>query len=132
MFQKNILVVDDDPLMLVLIKTMLRTDYRVSTALNGHEAISLFRQEHFDLIITDMVMPTLDGNALAQAIRTETKIPIVLISASQELQLLRKIFASGSLFYLPKPFTRSSLLSVLHLALNNLSSGIDTRNGRAH
>lgn len=123
MSQRHVLVVDDDQHILTLIANMLpRELYRVSSALDGESAVSLLKQDEFDLIITDLIMPFMDGNALARTVRSDPNlrdIPVILITASRERNLLKTIFSSGSVFYLPKPFSSSSLLAIVRLALNN-------------
>ena len=58
----NILIVDDDPEMGRLIKKFLhREDYHVQTALNGSEALPLFQEQAFDLVISDLKMPGMSG-----------------------------------------------------------------------
>lgn len=121
MSSKHILVVDDDENILALIKTILaQKDYQVKTALNGELAVSLLMQERFDAIITDAVMPLMDGNALAKKVKNDPKlkdIPIIMITASKEADMVKKSFSSGCVLFLPKPFTASSLLSLLQLVL---------------
>ena len=121
MSSKRILVVDDDENILALIKTILtQKDYQVKTALNGELVVSLLMQEQFDAIITDAVMPLMDGNALAKKVKNDPKlkdIPIIMITASKEADMVKKSFSSGCVLFLPKPFTASSLLSLLQLVL---------------
>jgi CheY-like chemotaxis protein len=121
MADKHILVVDDDPNILALIKTILsQKNYRVSTALNGEIAVSLLKQDKFHAIITDAVMPLMDGNALAQTVKSDPQLkdlPIIMITASKEANLIKKSFSSGCILFLPKPFTASSLLSLVQLVV---------------
>jgi|SRR5512132_3438336 len=121
MADKHILVVDDDPNILALIKTILsQKNYRVSTALNGEIAVSLLKQDKFNAIITDAVMPLMDGNALAQTVKSDPQLkdlPIIMITASKEASLIKKSFSSGCILFLPKPFTASSLLSLVQLVV---------------
>jgi CheY-like chemotaxis protein len=121
MADKHILVVDDDPNILALIKTILsQKNYRVSTALNGEIAVSLLKQDKFHAIITDAVMPLMDGNALAQTVKSDPQLkdlPIIMITASKEANLIKKSFSSGCVLFLPKPFTASSLLSLVQLVV---------------
>ena len=118
---KHILVVDDDPGILTLIKTILsQRDYRVSTALNGEQAMALLRQEKFNAIITDAMMPHMDGNALAQTVKDDPQLkdlPIIMVTASKEVDIVKKSFSAGCVLFLPKPFTASSLLSLIQLVL---------------
>jgi CheY-like chemotaxis protein len=121
MADKHILVVDDDPNILALIKTILsQKNYRVSTASNGEIAVSLLKQDKFHAIITDAVMPLMDGNALAQTVKSDPQLkdlPIIMITASKEANLIKKSFSSGCVLFLPKPFTASSLLSLVQLVV---------------
>ncbi len=79
----NILIVDDDHEMCQLIKKFLhREDYRVQTALNGSEALLLFQEQVFDLVICDLKMPGMSGIELirkARAVAPDT--PFILITA---------------------------------------------------
>ena len=121
MSSRHILVVDDDENILALVKTILaQKNYTVVTAQDGEEAISLLKRERFDAIITDAVMPLMDGNALARKVKDEPTlkdIPIIMITASKEADLIKKSFTSGCVLFLPKPFTASSLLSLLQLVV---------------
>ena len=126
MAQEHILVVDDDQNILVLVKTILsQKDYRVSTALNGEEALELMKKEKFQAIIVDALMPLMDGNVLARKIKENPKtqdLPIIMITASKDVDMVKKSFSSGCVLFLPKPFTASSLLSLMQLVLNKKTS----------
>jgi len=121
MAQKHILVVDDDQNILTLVKTILtQKDYKVSTALNGALAVALLKQEKFDAIITDALMPQMDGNTLAQTVKSDPSfkdIPIIMVTASKEVDIIKKSFTAGCVLFLPKPFTAASLVSLLQLVL---------------
>ena len=68
--QRRILVVDDEPLVCDAVKMMLDFDgHLVKTAGNGKEALAIFEQEPFDLVITDFEMPAMKGDELAAAIK---------------------------------------------------------------
>jgi phosphoserine phosphatase RsbU/P len=121
MSSRHILIVDDDENILALIKTILtQKNYTVSTALDGEQAIPLLKQERFDAIITDAMMPLMDGNALARRVKEDPAlkdIPIIMITASKEAEMVKKSFTSGCVLFLPKPFTASSLLSLIQLVI---------------
>ncbi|HVN77725.1 MAG TPA: response regulator [Terriglobia bacterium] len=118
---KHILVVDDDPNILTLIRTILsQKDYRVTTALSGEQAMNSLTQEKFDAIITDALMPHMDGTTLAKTVKNDPHLrdlPIIMVTASKEVDIVKKSFASGCVLFLPKPFTASSLLSLIQLVL---------------
>lgn len=121
MSSRHILIVDDDENILALIRTILtQKNYTVSTALDGEQAISLLQRERFDAIITDAMMPLMDGNALARKVKDDPAlkdIPIIMITASKEAEMVKKSFTSGCVLFLPKPFTASSLLSLIQLVI---------------
>src|SRR3712207_3290142 len=82
---KRVLVVDDDPGVLGLVAEMLRGDgYEVETAQNGVEALAKLREHEPDVVVTDLVMPVMDGLALIKACRATrhlADVPIVVLSA---------------------------------------------------
>jgi CheY-like chemotaxis protein len=121
MSSRHILIVDDDENILALVRTILtQKNYTVSTALNGEQAMSLLQRERFDAIITDAMMPLMDGNALARKVKDDPAlkdIPIIMITASKEAEMVKKSFTSGCVLFLPKPFTASSLLSLIQLVI---------------
>lgn len=85
MTERTILIVDDDAILLESIADLfLLSDFRVLTASNGAEALALLEEEVPDCIVSDVMMPEMDGYALLEAIRahdTWADIPVVLITA---------------------------------------------------
>ncbi len=125
MDHKHILVVDDDPHILALIRTILaQRNYRVTTAGDGQQALDSLSGPHFDAMITDALMPGLDGPALTEKIKADPNLkdlPVIMITASSQPGMVQKSFASGCILFLPKPFTAASLISILQLALRQVS-----------
>lgn len=121
MDRKHVLVVDDDPHILALIRTILmQGNYRVTTAGDGQQALDSLRRSHFDAIITDALMPGLDGPTLTGKIKADPDLkdlPVIMITASSQPDMVQKSFSSGCILFLPKPFTAASLISILQLAL---------------
>ena len=118
----KILVVDDDDAILRLIQTALRrSGYQVVVARDGNEAIRCLKDEAFDLVLTDVVMPEKEGIELMTELkRTAPHQKIVAMSgggdfgAGSYLHYARKLGASATL---SKPFSIELLLSVLRDAL---------------
>lgn len=81
---KRILLADDVPEVRQAIKLMLGVDHHeVAEASNGQEALELFQQSRFDLVITDYVMPVMKGDELAQRIKNlEPSQPVLMITGS--------------------------------------------------
>lgn len=116
-----LLVVEDIPNVLELLEVTLRfKGYPVVTARNGQEAIEVILREHPALVITDILMPKMDGYALVQRIRTDPKmrhIPVVFLSATY-ITPEDKAFALslGAVRFLEKPVdTEEFLLTIAEI-----------------
>ena len=116
-----LLVVEDIPNVLELLEVTLRfKGYPVVTARNGAEAIDVINREHPALVITDILMPKMDGYALVQKIRTDPKlrhIPVVFLSATY-ITPEDKAFALslGAVRFLEKPVdTEEFLLTIAEI-----------------
>jgi len=115
----KILVVDDEPGVRSLLKTMLsRKGYAAETVDSGDEALRRLRNEHFDLVITDLRMPGLPGEELvAQAKKDFPSLPVVVISAYGGTQSVVEVVKRGAEDYLAKPFKQEDLELVVFKAL---------------
>src|SRR5712691_8005234 len=112
----HILVVDDDPLMLALVAEILLDEgYRVTTAANGAEALERVTEAVPAVILTDLMMPVMDGPALVRACRAEPTtagLPIVILSAAPSA--LQDGAALLSVQHaIPKPFDTDSLVGIV-------------------
>lgn len=101
----NILVAEDDAELNVLFCTVLRKNgYNPLPALDGEEALRLMEQSYIDLIISDIMMPRMDGFALTEAVRQANKLtPVLLITAKESFGDKQKGFLSGADDYMVKP-----------------------------
>ena len=118
----RILVVDDHPLNRNLLKTILGyARHEVIEAGDGAEALDLVRSQPFDLIISDILMPTMDGVAFVQALRADPRFdPIIVIfyTATYRLHEARRIAEScGVLKVLAKPSEPEIILETVHACL---------------
>jgi len=109
--EANILVVEDDPRVIVFIVDQLEfLGYRVTTARNGMEALDIVQKGNPDLIVLDVMMPAMDGYELCHLLksRSETShIPILLLTAKGQLRDKIKGFDMGADEYLPKPYSKT-------------------------
>ena len=110
-----LLVVEDVPHILQLLEVTLRfKGYPVTTARNGQEALEKIAQEHPALVITDILMPKLDGFALVHRLRTDPKtnrIPIIFLSATYVTPEDKQFALSlGAVRFLEKPVDTEELL----------------------
>jgi two-component system, cell cycle sensor histidine kinase and response regulator CckA len=115
--QELILVVDDELAIGELIKTTLETyNYRVVSASNGKDAISIYaeRRDAIAAVLVDMMMPVMDGITTVTALHQLTPdLPIIAISGLNSIDAVAKSKRFGCQYFLAKPFTNSELLEVL-------------------
>ena len=114
----KILVVDDAVITRSLLKNLLiSAGYEVGSATNGMEALELLGKEHFDMVITDLEMPIMDGYELTRKIRENERIrtlPIIILSSHDTQDEIKKGFAVGADEYLQKGnFTQQTLIKVI-------------------
>jgi adenylate cyclase len=104
----RVLVVDDDPVnRALLLHSLEREGYRHATAENGRQALELLRAEPFDVVLLDVVMPELDGYDVLATIEADPglrRIPVIMISALEDLESVTRCIEMGADDYLPKPF----------------------------
>ena len=111
---KILLAEDEDSLRKLIAKSLINAGYTVVEAPDGKLALELFSNEHFDIVITDVMMPHMDGNELSKKIREiNTDIPILMLTALESFEDKEKGFSSGTDNYLVKPIAMKELL--LHI-----------------
>ncbi|MFL6617780.1 MAG: ATP-binding protein [Povalibacter sp.] len=119
---RSVLVVDDDAINRNLIASLLRPiGFEVDTAVNGALALAAIENRPPDLIITDLVMPILDGIALAGKLRSRPNaadVPIIALSASASNYTSHEALASGCTAFIPKPVDLVVLLERIGQLLN--------------
>ncbi len=109
--QADILAVDDNREILEILRVLLAGEgYRIVTAESGEEALKQLRQQSYDLIILDVMMPGLSGYETCQAIRQQSNAPILFLSARSSDSDKTMGFSSGGDDYLQKPFSYPELL----------------------
>ncbi|OQX85727.1 hypothetical protein B6D60_07360 [candidate division KSB1 bacterium 4484_87] len=115
----NVLVVDDDPQFRHLLdKALEKVGYTVMTAVDGVEAFDLFQKNKFDLVITDVLMPNVDGIELVKSIKNENPwVPVILISGFEEESSVRKKLKRDDIYFLKKPFSLRDLDRVIEKIL---------------
>ena len=109
--QRRILVVDDEPFVCDAVKMMLTFDgHIVETASNGKEALAMFEVGKFDLVITDVVMPEMNGRVLGEKLNTLNPDSKILFLSGYTEDTLSTYGVSGSRpDFLEKPFTLNAL-----------------------
>jgi len=117
---ERILVVDDEPNMLRLLKTILmdKTGYMVFTTNNPLEVGKLLQEESFDLVITDLKMPLVDGLDLIDIVRkVDAKLPIIIITAYGTTETAEEAVQKGAYDFITKPFRKETILITIKRAL---------------
>ncbi len=108
---KNLLVADDDANIRTLLRYVLTKEgYRVLEARDGLEAIRLLEESAVDLAVIDIMMPGTDGYELCGWIRQHTDIPVIMLTARDQLQDKEKGYDRGTDDYLTKPFEPAELV----------------------
>lgn len=108
----NILIAEDDASLLEIYEIILKQEnYTVFTASNGLEAWNILEKQHVDLLITDMMMPDMDGCELVKLIRQHnTTLPVLMITVKDDFASKSKGFSLGADDYMTKPVDLKEML----------------------
>ncbi|MEW6159198.1 MAG: response regulator, partial [Verrucomicrobiota bacterium] len=123
--KSRILVVDDITKNLQVVGTVLRNEgYHVMPATSGPQALERVRGQLPDLILLDLMMPDMDGLEVCQRLKADPAtrgVPVIFLTASNEMEHLMKGFAAGAVDYVTKPFNVAELLARVrtHLELQH-------------
>ena len=115
----TLLLVEDNEELLTATAAGLRPAYRVLKARDGLQALDLLKHQEVDIIISDVMMPRMDGNQLCQAVKADintSHIPVILLTAKTSVAAKVEGMASGADVYLEKPFS----MRQLQLQLQNI------------
>jgi two-component system, response regulator PdtaR len=115
----RVVVAEDEGLIRMdVVATLQEAGYQVvGEAADGEEAIKLATELEPDLVVMDIKMPKLDGISAAEKI-TELKIPVVLLTAFSQSDLVARAADAGAMAYVTKPFKPSDLLPAIQIALS--------------
>ena len=108
----NLLIVEDNPDLLMLMHQLMSTYYNIYIAPNGIEALDIIHQKQIDLIISDVMMPEMDGFELTRLLKEDpdyAHLPIILLTAKREMDDEQKALILGADDYLTKPFKLKEL-----------------------
>ena len=115
----RLLIVEDNVELLMLMRQLLKSSYHVYAAKNGLEALDIIHQKDLDLIISDVMMPEMDGYELTKAVKGDPNynhLPIILLTAKTQEEDEQEALLLGADEYLTKPFR----LSDLKLRIDNI------------
>lgn len=101
----RILVVEDDnDINALLCRIITQSNYEAQPAFSGTEALLYLKQEQWDLILLDLMLPGLEGTELLQKIRDTYRTPVIIISAKGESETIVALLRAGADDYITKPF----------------------------
>ncbi len=103
----KILVVEDNEELLALMLQVLSKNYHVFTAKNGKQAINIIMKEKLDLVVSDVMMPIMDGIELTKLLKGDKsfwQLPIILLTAKNKEEDKTEAYAAGADAYITKPF----------------------------
>ncbi|WP_300701564.1 hybrid sensor histidine kinase/response regulator transcription factor [Bacteroides sp.] len=117
--RENILIVEDNTDIRQYLSTELGQSYRILEAENGEEALNILKEQEIDLVLTDVMMPVMDGLKLCKHIKQNLytcHIPVIMLSAKTDLKEQLEGLQVGADDYIPKPFS----LAVMTTKIKNL------------
>ena len=114
---KHVLVVDDDMDILEALAVALADNHRVSTAVNGANALELLSREAVDALVLDLMMPVMDGETLIESMRVRgIAVPVLLASASHDIGDVAKRLGVS---HITKPYDAAGIEKKLALLLQH-------------
>ncbi len=114
--RKRVLVIDDDPMMLKIVKDHLHDNYDVATAVSGKIAYKFLEKKKADIILLDYEMPEENGPAVLKKLRANTElasIPIIFLTGVADRDKIREVLSLKPQGYLLKPIDKEKLLGTL-------------------
>jgi signal transduction histidine kinase/ligand-binding sensor domain-containing protein/DNA-binding response OmpR family regulator len=121
----TVLIVEDNDEMRSFVGHEINTAYNVLTAGNGEEAMTILKERNVQLIVSDIMMPVMDGISLLKKVKTDidfSHVPVILLTARNTVQSRLEGLESGADAYIEKPFTVNILMAQITNLLNNRDS----------
>ena len=121
-FEKTVLVVEDDPQLNNFLITSLKDYYKTITAHDGETGLKIVKQKLPDIVISDIMMPRMDGYELTKSIKNNKEfchIPVILLTAKSEIASQIEGMLTGADLYIAKPFDLNFLLAAIDSQLKN-------------
>ncbi|MDQ1402375.1 MAG: hypothetical protein QOG03_691 [Actinomycetota bacterium] len=111
----RVLIVDDEPDILLMLRVNLEADgYETALAADGETALRRISEEHFDIVLLDVMMPVMDGWGVLQGLSGETEKPrVVVVSAKSSARDVARALELGAADYVTKPFSPVELSELI-------------------
>ena len=125
----RILIVDDEEAIRDVVSTMLQGQgYTCTTAGNGRDGLALVKEKQFDVVLSDMVMPLMDGIEMLQQIQSlDPELPVVMVTAMHDVSIAIDAIRKGAYDYLLKPFDKNQLFLSVSRAINHRRLIVENR-----
>jgi DNA-binding NtrC family response regulator len=120
----SVLLVDDEPIVLKRLKPALeKSGYYVETFEDGRSAMQRLEEKDFDIVVTDVRMPHLDGIELLEKVNSRAKkIKVILITGYATIEVAREALVKGAFDFIAKPFKPNDLREVITKAARSLEN----------
>lgn len=118
---EKILVVDDEDIVRTSCSRTLKPGgFEVKLAKNGREGLKMMSEEKFDLVLTDLKMPDMDGIEVLRRIKEDwPEVEVIIITGYQTVDTAVRAIKLGAFDYIEKPFTPDALMNAVAKALDN-------------
>ncbi len=127
----SVLIVEDDRRIAELLELYLKKEgYAVQLAFDGGQGLSLFRSTQPDLVLLDVMMPVMDGWAVCKAIREESAVPVIMLTAKSETEDKVTGLKMGADDYITKPFEMQEVLARIEAVLRRSKPNANTPKSR--
>lgn len=119
---RKILIVEDDPEINKLLQVIAtKLDIQYVSAYSGSEAVLQLNQSDFDLVLLDLMLPGMDGKEVLQTIREKSQLPVIVISAKNQMDLKIEFLRLGADDYITKPFNQDEVAARIEVQLRKIS-----------
>lgn len=121
---KRVLIVEDDKEINKLLQSFLeQKGYEVRTALDGHVATGMMKEQEYDLILMDLMLPFKSGERLIKELREYSKTPVIVLSAKTMMETRLEVLRLGADDYILKPFDLEEVLVRMEVVLRRSGIG---------
>ena len=126
----RVLVVDDDPALAEMLGIVLRGEgFEPSFVADGAHAVSTFRELRPEIVLLDLMLPRVSGIDICRALRAESGVPIIMLTAKSDTVDVVRGLESGADDYVSKPFGAGELLARLRVALRHAAGASEPEHG---
>ncbi|KRM88066.1 response regulator transcription factor [Lacticaseibacillus thailandensis] len=114
---KRLLIVEDNQDIQALLRAVLEPDYQLTAATNGAQALPLLKQQSFDLMILDLMLPGVSGESILKTLRQTSNLPVLVLTAIRDKEHIAAVLNAGANDYLTKPFDIDELVARVRVQL---------------